>query len=271
MRSPMRTNTSPVSPVAGVVLARGPQRMRRCVVRMVAVTSTLIAVLASAPAIAPASADDPLLTMGPSDAESIVVLSGLYDQSGGSGTPFWWDHTDLTVAVSAAPNVDPQLVQAIHDGIATWSTVLASRLPTISLTDVTNTARGRSADIVVHYVPKAGGFSWGGTAVCGYQKCSNVLLRSDLIGLDQTRNGEPDFDETRLYRMAVHEMGHALGLGHATPLLTSVDIMGYGWALPDPDLTPILSDCDLDGIAATFAWALNGEEPHPATVDSVTC
>jgi hypothetical protein len=163
-------------------------------------------------------------------------------------------------------------VQAIHDGIATWSTVLASRLPIISLTDVTDTERNpRSADIVIHYVPKAGGFSWGGNAHCGYQHCPNVLVRSDLIGLDQTRNGEPDFDATRVYVTAVHELGHALGLGHATPLETSLDIMGYGWGLPDPDLTPILSDCDIDGIAAAFAWALNGETPHPATISSVTC
>lgn len=35
--------------------------------------------------------------------------------------------------------------------------------------------------------------------------------------------------------------------------------------------TPILSDCDLKGIAATFEWAIKGQAPHPATVTSVTC
>jgi hypothetical protein len=230
----------------------------------------LVATLAASPA--SPSAGEPLLTMAPSDADSIEIFSGIFNQSGGPGTPFWWDHTDLTVAVAPAPNVDPQLLRAIRDGIGTWSAVLAARMPIVSLTDITDTAHNpRSADIVVHYVPKAGGFSFGGKAICGPQHCSNVLIRSDLIGLDQTRNGEPDFDATRVYRMAVHELGHALGLGHATPLETSRDIMGYGWALPDPDLVPILSDCDLDGIAAVFAWALNGEEPHPATVGSVTC
>lgn len=234
-----------------------------------AVLVATLALLTVAPA---TSADEALVSYGPSDADSIVILSGLYDQTGGPGTPFWWDHADLTVAVSAAPGAEPQLVEAIHDAIATWSSVLQSRLPIVSLTDVTGDARNRqNADITLRYIPKGGGFSWGGLAICGYQRCPNVLIRSDLIGLDQIRNGEPDFDATRVYVMALHELGHALGLGHATPLETSLDIMGYGWGLPDPDLTPILSDCDLAGIAAAFAWAVNGEAPHPATVSSVAC
>jgi hypothetical protein len=58
----------------------------------------------------------------------------------------------------------------------------------------------------------------------------------------------------------MHELGHALGLGHATNLLESTDLMGYGW----PDLgDPVLSDCDPDALAFAFAWALEGAEPHP--------
>lgn len=239
--------------------------------RRLSVVSALLLVigLCASPA---AAADEPLLTMGPSDADSVVVSSGAFDVSGGPGTPGWWDHTDLTVAVAAAPSADPVLTRAIHDAIATWSSVLTNRLPVVSLTDVTSgSPRSKNVDIVVHFVPKAGGFSWGGQSVCGYQRCLNVMIRSDLIGLDQSINGEPDFDATRVYRMAVHELGHALGLGHASPLETSTDIMGYGWGLPDPDVTPILSDCDIEGIAAAFAWAVNGEAPHPATVDTVVC
>ncbi len=46
----------------------------------------------------------------------------------------------------------------------------------------------------------------------------------------------------------MHELGHALGLGHAQPLTESTDLMGYGWHWSN-GIVPTLSECDLDGIA----------------------
>jgi hypothetical protein len=52
----------------------------------------------------------------------------------------------------------------------------------ITLTDVTGTQKSeqRAADIVVHYVPTAGGVVFGGYAICGDYGCPNILVRSDL-------------------------------------------------------------------------------------------
>jgi hypothetical protein len=185
-----------------------------------------------------------------SDADALVVLNDFWP------TRYWWDHTDLTVAVQAHPSATEDQLDAIRDAIATWSGVLDDCFDgLITLTDVTG-VQGRKADIVVHYVPTAGGVVFGGYAICGSGKCPNIIVRSDLPpSLDR----DP-YDPEYLGWVTLHELGHALGLGHATNLLESTDLMGYGW----PDLgDPVLSQCDVDALAYVFAWALAGDEPTP--------
>lgn len=187
-----------------------------------------------------------------SDATALVILHDFYPG-------YWWDHTDLTVAVQAHPSATQEQLAAIHDAIATWSQVLEGCFGgLITLTDVSGTrpSEQQAADIVVHFVPRAGGVVFGGYALCGEHGCPNILVRSDLPpSLDR----DP-YSPEHLERVTLHELGHALGLGHATNLLESTDLMGYGW----PSLgNPVLSDCDLDALAYVFAWAFEGSEPYP--------
>jgi hypothetical protein len=214
-----------------------------------------------------AFADDPAFVYGSSDADSVAVLSGLP----GYKNAFWWDHTNLTVAVRASASVDQEKFQAMRDAIGVWTTTLASQIPQISLTDVTDSKDQGTPDIILRYVPHAGGTQWGGVANCGAQHCLNVIVKSDLPEITTSQTGEPDFDALRVYRTALHELGHTLGLGHASPLEQSSDLMGYGWALHNPDLVPILSDCDLKGIRAAFSWVFANEAAHPSPVGEVTC
>jgi hypothetical protein len=191
-----------------------------------------------------------------SNADALVILSNYYPG-------YWWDHTDLTIAVQAHPRVSDAHLAAVHDAIAVWSATLEQCFDgLITLTDIGDSRLG--ADIVVHYNPTSGGAVFGGYAICGANHCPNIIVRSDLppsFGADQYT---PEY----LGWVTQHEVGHALGLGHATNLLESTDLMGYGW----PDLgEPVLSDCDIDALAFVFAWALEGGDPHPPAEGPYDC
>jgi hypothetical protein len=236
---------------------------RTTVTRLAAAVAVSVAMLGAAGAAqADEHGDD--VAFGESDAESILLLHAYYPG-------YWWDHADLTIAVLNAPNVDDDNYDAIRRAIATWSEVLDDEFGgEITLTDVTDTARNpQRADIVVHYVPNAGGSQWGGYAVCGARRCNNVIVRSDVPDLIDV--GVPDYDPERVYRVALHEIGHALGLGHAEPLEETNDLMGYGWSVPEPDTTPVLSRCDLDALREVFWWVFEDAEPAPSTESEYIC
>lgn len=192
--------------------------------------------------------------------QSLAVLHAYYPG-------YWWDHTDLTVAVQAPPIVKPALLEAVHEAITVWNDVLQRAFGgLITLTDVTSRKQpAHKADIVVHYVPHAGGAVFAGMAICGNHKCNNVMVSSDAPKPLQIDQYTPEF----LGWVTLHELGHALGLGHAEPLEQTNDLMGYGWPVPVDH--PVLSPCDLRTLEVVFAWAFEGVDPYPPAVASVSC
>jgi hypothetical protein len=200
-------------------------------------------------------------TLPESDAEALVILNYFYPNK------YVWDDTHLTVAVQAAPNVSDEHVEAVQEAIESWDEVLRDCFDgRVTLTDVTGQPR-RSADIVLHYVPHAGGVVFAGYAICGANGCGNIIVSSEF-GAPTNEGYTPEY----LYYVTLHELGHALGLGHATNLRESTDLMGYGWIGDAPD--PLFSQCDLDALAYLFAPVLAGADPAapgpstlPATFD----
>jgi hypothetical protein len=212
-----------------------------------------------------------LVAEGVSDATSIEVYA-YYD--------WWtlWDHTDLTATVHAGGNADPALVARIREAISIWGDALDRHFGgLVTLTDVTDDhERAVQADMRIHFIPHWSGWRWGGMAVCGDDKCNNIYVKSewppsacckDLI------NDEFAVTPELAGQIALHELGHALGLGHAAPLTETNDIMGYGFApwITAPPREPVISACDLKAFDAIFAWKREGTEPRRPAISEVVC
>jgi hypothetical protein len=227
-------------------------------IKRILIVVILIALLAPVSVQAKPLTDDEC-TLPESNSEALEILSNYYPG-------YWWDHTDLTIAVQAHPSATQAQLDAIHGAISTWSSVLEDCFDgAITLTNVSGQKnRRRGVDIILHFGQNAGGVSFAGYAVCGDHKCNNIMVTSDA----PPSLNIPPYDPEYIGWVTLHEIGHALGLGHSTNLLESTDLMGYGW----PDLgDPVLSDCDLDALRFIFAWYFEGSEPHPPAEGPYDC
>ena len=68
------------------------------------------------------SASPATCTLPESDAEGFEIALSTYYQG------YWWDHTDLTIAVNAHPKATEEQLDSVHEAIAIWSDVLLSVL-----------------------------------------------------------------------------------------------------------------------------------------------
>ena len=80
---------------------------------LVLVIGVLVAMLSPVTANAQEPAEGVTCTMPESNAEALVILNNFYPG-------YWWDHTDLTVAVQAHPSATDEQLAAIQDAIETW-------------------------------------------------------------------------------------------------------------------------------------------------------
>jgi hypothetical protein len=169
---------------------------------------------------------------------------------------------ELTYSVSG----DPTATSIVRSALQAWD----EALPELTLTEVAPNAKRRSkrADITIVYGPGTadGGESPHATGAQGltttYLNSRRMVTRVE-IGID---GGPEPVHQGAIEQIAKHEIGHALGLGHAN---FDGDLMSP-LVQPTPEPIPL---CDINAVRQANSWKMidNARRPKPASASQSPC
>jgi hypothetical protein len=170
---------------------------------------------------------------------------------------------ELTYSVTGD---DPTALSIVRSAVQAWD----EALPELTLTEVAPGGKKRStrADIAIAYGPGTadGGESPHSTGAQGltttYLNSRRMVTRVE-IGID---GGPSPVHAGAIEQIAKHEVGHALGLGHAN---WDGDLMS---PLVQPTPAPIPL-CDINAVRQANSWKMidNRRRPKPASASQSPC
>jgi hypothetical protein len=180
-----------------------------------------------------------------------------------------WDHNP-TVYIKLMKGVDPKYKDVVIDALNTWISKLNEKAgnqdQVFSYTLKDSLAKRETADITIT-LKKNTGTTLGSTSIWS---SDGVIKKVGITIATQNALGLP-LDEGDVFTIAAHEIGHALGLGHANDDGNDpIDLMAPTFDFAGSNNVKV-SPSDLDLNAVLYIYGLDGfggVNPNPGGVYS---
>lgn len=181
------------------------------------------------------------------------------------------DNTEISTG--DLDNSGSDLRKAVSLAVEEWNLKIPNlRLVEISSASSENDDSNVDADIEVQLVDGLRGMVAGATVMRfdedGFMNKATILLpRAAFFVESDSQVFAVQYDPQKLKEIATHEIGHALGLGHAN---FDSDLMSERL---NSDETMNISQCDINGVLQANQWKLvdNDNTPNNPVEDEVSC
>jgi|GEM_PF-314144 len=180
---------------------------------------------------------------------------------------------DAEISTSDLDNSGSDLRKAVAFAVEEWNLKIPNlRLAEISSASSENDDSNVDADIEVQLVDGLRGMVAGATVMRfdedGFMNKATILLpRAAFFVESDSQVFAVQYDPQKLKEIATHEIGHALGLGHAN---FDSDLMSERL---NSDETMNISQCDINSVLQANQWKLvdNDNTPNNPVEDEVSC
>jgi predicted Zn-dependent protease len=177
-----------------------------------------------------------------------------------------WDHSIITVLVSPPSNEswwNPAYLNGSLHAIDEWNEAISyfasnysdfAYLSRLSMTPQVSNSMNVGFDVYISWIERFGNATCEAGLTTTWYTPSNKIINSTISMSAYDCFGNV-LDETDAQNVALHEIGHCLGLGHSN---FTGDTMYYAYTLNSP--VRAISTLDVYGVSQVFRWMANSQE-----------